>query len=146
MMQQGPSDESQAGSEASAAHEAVREQHRDERMEDYVEAILRLRKDGQGVRVVDLQGVFGVSHVTVIRILDRLEKEGLVVRSPEGIGLTEKGLRLAEECYERHRTVEAFLRGLGISDATASRDAEGIEHHLSEETLKAMRAFLRESK
>lgn len=145
-MQRSTSDDTQAGGGQSAAHEAVREQHRDERMEDYVEAILRLRKNSEGVRVVDLQGVFGVSHVTVIRILDRLEKEGLVVRRPEGIGLTEMGLRLAEECYERHRTVEAFLRGLGISEAVASRDAEGIEHHLSEETLEAMRDFLRKSR
>lgn len=129
-----------------ATHRAVRRQHRVERMEDYVEAIYRLEEEGTEVRIVALQGVFGVSHVTVIRALDRLAKEGLVSRGKKGIRLLEKGRRLAIACYERHRTVEAFLRALGVSAEVARRDAEGIEHHLGGETLAAMERFVAREK
>lgn len=121
---------------------AVRLQHRDERAEDYVETIFRLGSGDQAVRVVDLQQRFGVSHVTVIRALAKLSEEGLVDRSDDGIALTAEGEDLARACYERHATVEAFLLSLGISRETAARDAEGIEHHLSEESLDALRSFL----
>ncbi|MCH8473830.1 MAG: GntR family transcriptional regulator [Opitutales bacterium] len=126
----------------SDAHRAVRLQHRDERTEDYVEAIYLLAQNGKEVRVVDLQGVFGVSHVTVIRALEKLEKEGLVERGSKGIALTVKGTKLALECYERHRTVESFLLALGVPENAAREDAEGIEHHLGAETLAAMERFL----
>jgi DtxR family manganese transport transcriptional regulator len=53
--------------------------------------------------------------------------------------LTESGQRLAEGARDRHRVVEAFLLSLGISAETARRDAEGIEHHVSAETLAAFR-------
>ena len=96
-----------------------------------------------GCRVVDLAEHFGVSHVTVIRILKRLESEGLVVRRPyQPVRLTDEGRKLAEASAERHRVVFAFLRKLGVNATTAAVDAEGIEHHLSEPTLKAMRKFL----
>ena len=138
-----PEKNAHAGGLASSAHEAVRVRHRDERDEDYVEAIYRLRARPQGIRVVDLQRVFGVSHVTVIRALDRLEKDGFVTRGEGGILLTDAGNRLAEDCYERHLVVECFLLALGVSKEAALRDAEGIEHHLGEESLAAMRRFLR---
>jgi DtxR family manganese transport transcriptional regulator len=51
------------------------------------------------------------------------------------------GQRLAAEARDRHRVVEAFLVALGVSADTARRDAEGIEHHVSAETLNAFRAF-----
>jgi len=141
-MTQSSADSSFPGTEVPVAHEAVRDQHRDELAEDYVEAIFRLNETGTPTRVVDLQGVFGVSHVTVIRTLDRLEKSNLVERGDHGIQLTPKGARLAQSCYERHQTVEAFLLALGVPPSAARRDAEGIEHHLGPETLEAMRQFL----
>lgn len=125
------------------AHRAVRRQHRDERAEDYVETIYRIESEDQTVRVVDLQQRFGVSHVTVIRALAKLAEEGLVDRTDDGISLTPAGTDLARSCYERHATVEAFLLALGISPETAARDAEGIEHHLSDESLAALRGFVR---
>ena len=125
-------------------HRVVRGQHRDERREDYVEAVYRRERKGDPTRVVDLQKVFGVSHVTVIRAVDKLESEGLLIRADSGIGLTATGRKLGEKCYERHLLVETFLISLGISEEIASRDAEGIEHHLSPETLKAMKKRLQD--
>lgn len=126
-------------------HERVRQQHQREIAQDYVEAIFSLSREGGAVRVVDLQGVFGVSHVTVIRTLGRLEERGFVARPSRGqIELTEQGRRVAEQSYTRHQLVRSFLLKLGVSEAQAAADAEGIEHHLGAETLEAMRRFVDE--
>ena len=58
-----------------------------------------------------------------------------------GVFLTPEGEKLAQESRERHQVVENFLLVLGISAETARRDAEGIEHHVSEETLDMFRQF-----
>lgn len=128
---------------ARKTHRAIRGQHREERREDYVETVYRMEQKGKVPRVVDLQKVFAVSHVTVIRAVEKLESENLLVRDDEGIKLTSAGRSLGKKCYERHRLVESFLLSLGISEDTASRDAEGIEHHLSPESLAAMRHALK---
>ncbi|MBC2595306.1 transcriptional regulator [Ruficoccus amylovorans] len=126
-------------------HERVRRQHSDELAQDYVEAIHELREDTGTARVVDLTKIFGVTHVSVIRALARLEKRGLINRCPdEGIVLTDKGTEWAIASAERHTLVVHFLRGIGVSEAQANADAEGIEHHLSRESLQAMKKFLNE--
>ena len=93
--------------------------------------------------MTDLQAVFGVSHVSVIRALGRLEERGLVKRSEEdGLQLTAAGKGMAVRSAERHALVVRFLEALGVSHEQAQADAEGVEHHLSEESLKAMACFL----
>lgn len=81
--------------------------------------------------------------MTVIRTVQRLQREGLVVTRPyRSIFLTDTGREMAERAKERHEKVVEFLQALGISEATAKADAEGIEHHVSEETLAAFDKFL----
>jgi len=93
-------------------------------------------------RVVDVAARMGVSHATVNRILGRLTKEGLVNTQPyRSIFLTPEGTALAEQSRERHRIVVEFLRALGIDEITANRDAEGIEHYVSAETIEAFRTW-----
>jgi DtxR family manganese transport transcriptional regulator len=124
-------------------HARVRRQHNRELAEDYVEAIHVRLQQGLPVRVMDLQNHFGVSHVTVIRALQRFEKRGFLTRDgEEGIQLTDLGFRVAVESANRHALVVDFLKAIGVSAKQAEADAEGIEHHLSPETLKAMRALL----
>lgn len=124
-------------------HRRVRRQHSDELAEDYVEAIHKRVLDGQSPRVTDLQEDFGVSHVTVIRTLRRLEEQGLVFYSrEEGIGLTPKGETIAKIAAERHALLVRFFCELGVSPGQADADAEGAEHHLSEETFAVIRRFL----
>src|SRR5581483_7303694 len=108
--------------------------------QDYVEAIADLSAMAGQARVVDLARRLGVTHVTVNRTLRRLRQAGYVDTKPyRAIFLTEKGQALAGECRRRHQTVVAFLRSLGISAKVAEMDAEGIEHHVSPETLAAFR-------
>lgn len=124
-------------------HQRVRKQHQRELVQDYVEAIFSMSQEAAAVRVVDLQAVFGVSHVTVIRTLGRLEERGYLRRPQRGqIELTASGREVAKQSYERHQLVTSFLLKLGVSEASAAADAEGIEHHLGTETLEAMRRFV----
>jgi DtxR family manganese transport transcriptional regulator len=120
----------------------TRQDHRQETAEDYVELIAFLIQEKGEARVVDMAERLGVSQVTVSKTVKRLAREGLVKSEPyRSIFLTERGDAMAQEAEERHRTVLRFLRRLGISEATAQADVEGIEHHVSPETLKAMKAF-----
>jgi len=115
-----------------------------ETAQDYVEAIADLSAALGEARVVDLARRLGVTHVTVNRTLARLKKIGLVNTKPyRAIFLTDTGHRLAVECKQRHETVTAFLRSLGVSDKVAELDAEGIEHHVSPETLAAFEQKLK---
>lgn len=125
-------------------HTRVRKQHARELAQDYVEVIYQFaEKNGNSMRVTDLQVHFGVSHVTVIRALQRLEAQGLLLyTNRKSIQLTPEGESIAKRSVERHELVVRLLCGLGVSEETAEADAEGAEHHFSEETLAAIRSFL----
>jgi DtxR family manganese transport transcriptional regulator len=112
--------------------------------QDYVEAIADLADSLGEARVVDLARRFGVTHVTVNRTLARLQQAGYVNTRPyRSIFLTDAGRRLAAECKRRHQTVVAFLRSLGVPEKISEMDAEGIEHHVSPETLAAFERRLK---
>lgn len=120
-------------------HRRTRKDHASETAEDYVEAIAELIEQAGRCRVVDLAERFAVSHVTVTRTVSRLRRDGFVETAPYGpITLTADGEKLAAESSRRHETVLAFLRAIGVSESIAAVDAEGIEHHVSPETLAAM--------
>jgi DtxR family manganese transport transcriptional regulator len=126
----------------SAGFRQVREARRLELVEDYVELIADLIGDGGEARQVDIAARLGVAQPTVAKMLKRLAEDGLVQQRPyRGVFLTEAGRALAAEARERHRIVESFLLALGVSPDVARCDAEGIEHHVSRETLDAFRRF-----
>jgi DtxR family manganese transport transcriptional regulator len=129
--------------------ESLRRSRRDraaETAQDYVEAIADLTAALGEARVVDLARRLGVTHVTVNRTLARLQTSGYVLTKPyQAILLTDAGRKLAAECKQRHETVTAFLRSLGVSEKVAELDAEGIEHHVSPETLAAFEKQLKKS-
>jgi len=121
----------------------TREAHRAETAYDYVEIIADLIDEHGEARTVDIAERLGVSHATVAKTVTRLQHQGLIVRRPyRGIFLTDAGRRLAQEARERHRLVVAFLVSIGVSAETAHHDAEGIEHHVSDETLSAFKRCL----
>ncbi len=129
--------------ETAAHQQQTRLQHAQERAQDYVEAIAELIALHGEARASDLARLLGVTHVTVIRTVQRLQREGLVTTEPyRSIFLTDTGRQLAGKSRARHDKVVAFLVALGVPSATARADAEGIEHHVSDETLLAMEKFL----
>lgn len=124
-------------------HRRTRQEHANELAEDYAELIAELIATTGEARVSDLARRLGVTHVTVGRTVRRLQRAGLVTARPyRSIFLTDAGRRLAEESRRRHGIVVAFLKSLGIPDAAARSDAEGIEHHVSPRTLAAFRRHL----
>ncbi len=126
--------------------ERVRKAHQTETAEDYVELIADLIEAKGEARIVDLSQRFGVSHATINKIITRLKKEGLVNSEPyRSLFLSESGRELAHHCKERHTIVLKFLKCLGVSEQAAKTDAEGIEHHVSSETLKVFQAFIKSS-
>ena len=121
----------------SEPHRRTRRDHASETAEDYVEAVADILSKRGRCRITDLAKRFAVSHVTVNRIVQRLQKEGWLVTQPyQPIKLTPKGRRLAAKCRNRHEIVYRFLLAIGIDEVTAAIDAEGIEHHVSPTTLQ----------
>ena len=125
-------------------YQRIRADHQAETAEDYVELIAELIAGRGEARGTEVAKRLGVSNPTVNKTLKRLQDEKLVTQEPyRAIFLTDTGKRLAAEGRRKHRIVEDFLMALGVSPATAKVDSEGIEHHVSVETLKAMEKFLK---
>jgi len=123
--------------------ESVRIAHQSEMAEDYVELIAELIELNGEARPVDIAERLGVSQPTVSKNLARLKRDGLVTHAPyRSVFLTEEGALLADTCRKRHRIVVSFLKALGVPADVAETDAEGIEHHVSDETLAAFSKFI----
>jgi DtxR family manganese transport transcriptional regulator len=121
----------------------TREEHAQETSQDYVELIGELIAERGEARVTDLARRLGVTHVTVNRTIQRLRRGGLVTGLPyRSIFLTDEGRRLAEESRRRHEIVSGFLKSLGVPETVAHVDAEGMEHHVSAETLAVFKRHL----
>lgn len=121
----------------------TRHNRRTELVEDYVELIDDLLEDGGEARQIDVARRLGVAQPTVAKMLKRLAAEGLIQQKPyRGIFLTAEGKTIAASARERHRIVENFLLALGVGQEAARIDAEGIEHHVSEETLIVFKRYI----
>ena len=120
----------------------VRNAHRTENTEDYLELIAELLNSKGEARIVDIAENLGIAQATANKTIQRLHSQGYIKREPyRSIFLTYKGQKIASESKKRHNIVYNFLRNLGLDKNTASEDAEGIEHHVSEKTLKKMDNF-----
>ena len=121
----------------------VRDAHQTELAEDYVELIADLIEEKGEARLVDLSERLGVTKATVNNTIQRLQRDGFVTSQPyRAIFLTDKRRKLATASRERHHVVRDLLIALGVDAETADADAEGIEHHVSDATLKAFRKHL----
>ena len=117
----------------------VRNAHKNENTEDYLELIAELLNSKGEARIVDIATQLGIAQATANKTIQRLQNQGFIKREPyRSIFLTVKGQKIASRSKKRHNTVLKFLLNMGIDPKTASADAEGIEHHVSEKTLKKM--------
>ena len=104
--------------------------------EDYLERIDALIRDKGYARVSDVAAELGLTRPTVSVMIKRLADRGLVEREHyRGFRLTAEGRRISEEIRSRHAILSAFLTLLRVPEAVRERDVEGLEHHLSGETL-----------
>jgi len=132
---------------ASERFQFTRGSHARETAEDYVEAIADLIERNGTCRGIDLARLFLVTPVTISKTMSRLQSEGLVEFEPYGpFTLTPKGSSLAAYSKHRHEVVLDFLQSIGVSEEIAQIDAEGIEHHVSPETLSAFQVFAKKAR
>lgn len=112
-------------------------------LEDYAEMIDDLISEMGEARITDIASRMGVTNPTATKAVARMKREGLAVSRPyRGVFLTPEGVELAARVRARHQVVLELLIALGVPAETARLDAEGMEHHVSDVTLKAFEAFL----
>ena len=120
----------------------VRDAHRSENTEDYLEIIADLLNTKGEARIVDIANKLDIAQATANKTIQRLQNQGFLKKEPyRSIFLTLKGQQVASISKKRHLIVLTFLKNLGLDIKTAEADAEGIEHHVSDKTLKKMEQF-----
>jgi DtxR family transcriptional regulator, manganese transport regulator len=120
----------------------VRDAHRTENTEDYLEIIADLLNTKGEARIVDIASKLDIAQATANKTIQRLQSQGFIKKEPyRSIFLTLKGQEVASVSKKRHIIVLTFLINLGLDARTAEADAEGIEHHVSDKTLKKMEQF-----
>ncbi|MAD22748.1 MAG: transcriptional regulator [Verrucomicrobiales bacterium] len=108
--------------------------------EDYLERILELVQETGQARVVDIANSLNVRQASVTNMVKKLCDLGYVdhEKYKRGLVLTKKGREVALKIQRRHETLSSFFSILELDEETQKRDIEGIEHHLSQGTVKAL--------
>ena len=120
----------------------VRNAHKSENTEDYLELINDLINNNGEARIVEIANKLNVAQATANKTIKRLHSQGFIDKQPyRSIFLTEKGQKIAVSSKKRHEIVYKFLINLGVSKKIALADSEGIEHHVSKKTLDKMEKF-----
>ena len=113
-------------------------------VEDYLERILELINTKGYARVVDIAQSLGISQASVTNMVQRLDAEGLLkYEKYRGLVLTTAGETLARNITRRHQLLTDFLKLLGLPDDVIFHDVEGMEHHISPPTLRAIEHLTR---
>src|SRR5664279_650249 len=111
-------------------------------VEDYLERILELINTKGYARVVDIATSLGISQASVTNMVQRLDGEGLLnYEKYRGLVLTTAGETLARNIARRHQLLTDFLKLLGVDQRAIEHDVEGMEHHISPSTLRAIEAL-----
>src|SRR5438046_2448454 len=104
--------------------------------EDYLERIHELIEDKGYARVVDIASSLKVKQASVTSMVQKLGEAGfLKYEKYRGLILTQKGLEVARTIQNRHETLSRFFSLFGLDADTQKQDIEGIEHHLSPDTV-----------
>lgn len=112
--------------------------------EDYLERIYELFTEKEFVRAVDVAERLGISSASVTKMLQKLANEGyLTVEKYRGFVMTQKGKLAGSRIQKRHQILESFLRSLGVSETVVQKDVEGLEHHISQETLEKIEQLVK---
>jgi Mn-dependent DtxR family transcriptional regulator len=111
-------------------------------VEDYLERILELINSKGYARVVDIAAALKISQASVTNMVQRLDAEGLLkYEKYRGLILTAAGKTLARKIAHRHKLLTDFFRLLGLDERVIYHDVEGMEHHISDPTLRAIEAL-----
>ncbi|WP_248925284.1 transcriptional regulator MntR [Paenibacillus hamazuiensis] len=112
-------------------------------MEDYLERIYKLIDEKGYARVSDIAEGLEVHPSSVTKMIQKLDKDNyLVYEKYRGLVLTSKGQKMGKRLVDRHQLLEEFLMLIGVSDDTIYKDVEGIEHHLSWDSINCIATLL----
>ncbi len=112
--------------------------------EDYLEAMLMIKKKNGTVRSIDVAQHLGVTKPSVTYTTKRLKEKGYIVMDKDNyIIITESGMKIAEKILNRHNTLTAFFMSIGVDEEIAREDACRIEHDISPETFDALCSYIR---
>lgn len=115
-----------------------------ESAENYLEAILMIKKEKGYVRSIDIANKLNFTKPSVSVAMKNFREEGYITVDVDGgITLTEKGLTIAENIYERHQIIARALMSLGIDEETAYTDSCKIEHDISDKTFNAIKNHMK---
>jgi Mn-dependent DtxR family transcriptional regulator len=114
-------------------------------VEDYLEQIHNLIETKGYARVVDIAQNLGISQASVTNMIQKLDAEGyLVYERYRGVTLTDDGRRVGQAIAKRHDVLARLLQRFGLDAETVHRDVEGMEHHISRQTLQVLTLILEE--
>lgn len=118
-----------------------------ESAENYLEAILVLKKEAGAVRSIDVARHMNFTKPSVSRAMSLFRENGYITMDKEGwIELTDAGREIAERIYERHNCLTDWLTALGVSPETAAADACRMEHAVSPESYEAIKGLTKRKK
>jgi len=114
-------------------------------MEDYLESIYKLIEHKGYARVADIAEFLNVLPSSVTKMIQKLDKDQYVIYEKyKEVILTDKGKKIGKMLVERHLLLENFLRIIGVKDeALIYKDVEGIEHHLSSQSIFAIESLVK---
>ena len=114
-----------------------------ESAENYLEAILAIKRKNGSVRSIDVANHLCVSKPSVSVAMKSFREEGYILVDAGGdINLTEKGMEIAVKIFERHQIIAKALIGLGVDEETAFEDSCKIEHDISDKTFEKLKEYL----
>ncbi len=114
-----------------------------ESAENYLEAILAIKRKKGTVRSIDVANHLNVTKPSVSVAMKSFREEGYIHVDANGeITLTEKGTTIAEKIFERHQVIAKALMALGVDEETAYNDSCKIEHDISNQTFEKLKEYL----
>jgi Mn-dependent DtxR family transcriptional regulator len=112
-------------------------------MEDYLERIYRLIDEKGYARVSDIAEGLEVHPSSVTKMIQKLDKDSyLIYEKYRGLVLTNKGKKMGKRLVDRHHLLETFLKTIGVQEDKIYGDVEGIEHHLSWDSITCIETLV----
>ena len=116
-----------------------------ESAENYLEAILMIKKKKGYVRSIDIANLLNFTKPSVSVAMKAFREEKYITVDSNGnINLTDKGMKIAAKVYERHEIIAMALMALGVEETTAYEDSCKIEHDISDQTFLKLKQHLKE--
>lgn len=112
-------------------------------MEDYLEKIYKLIDEKGYARVSDIAEGLEVHPSSVTKMIQKLDKDHyLIYERYRGLVLTSKGKKMGKRLVDRHQLLESFLKLIGVQEENIYKDVEGIEHHLSWDSITCIEVLV----